>query len=181
MRKSRFSEEQIVGILKEHQAGIAVADLCRKYGISDATFYTWRSRFSGMEVSNAKRLKALEEENRKLKKLLAEAVLDAGRRCARRSEKTSDARSAAKAVGWAMEEKGACGLFGLAPKTFRYVGRREDDAELRERLRALATERQRFGYRRLHLLLVREGVTVTRRRETKTFAKAKRTSGPRRR
>ena len=77
MRKSRFSEEQIVGMLKEHQAGIGVADLCRKYGISDATFYTWRSRFSGMEVSDAKRLKALEEENRKLKKLLAESVLDA--------------------------------------------------------------------------------------------------------
>ena len=77
MRKSRFSEEQIVGMLKEHQAGIGVADLCRKYGISDATFYTWRSRFSGMEVSDAKRLKALEEENRKLKKPLAESVLDA--------------------------------------------------------------------------------------------------------
>jgi putative transposase len=72
MRKRRFSEEQIIGILKEHQAGLSVAEIWRKYGISDATFYTWRSKYGGLEVPEAKRLKALEEENRKLKKLLAE-------------------------------------------------------------------------------------------------------------
>ncbi len=76
MKKSRFSEEQIIGILKEQQAGLPVAEICRRHGISDATFYTWRSRFGGMEVSEARRLKALDEENRKLKKLLAEAMLD---------------------------------------------------------------------------------------------------------
>ncbi len=76
MRKSRFSEEQIIGILKEHQAGMSAAELCRKHGISDATFYKWRSKFGGMEVSDAKRLKGLEDENRKLKKLLAESMLD---------------------------------------------------------------------------------------------------------
>jgi putative transposase len=76
MKKSRFSEEQIIGVLKEHQAGLPVAELCRRHGISDATFYNWRSRYGGMEASDAKRLKALEEENRKLKKLLAESVLD---------------------------------------------------------------------------------------------------------
>jgi putative transposase len=76
MRKSRFSEDQIINVLKEHQAGIAVAELCRKHGISDATFYTWRSKYGGMEVSDARRLKALEVENGKLKKLLAESVLD---------------------------------------------------------------------------------------------------------
>jgi putative transposase len=76
MRKSRFSEEQIIGVLKEHQAGLAVAEICRRHGISDATFYTWRSKYGGLEVSEARRLKALEEENRKLKKLLAEQMLD---------------------------------------------------------------------------------------------------------
>ena len=76
MRKSRFSEEQIIGILKEHQAGLSAADLCRKHGVSDATFYKWRSRFGGMEVSDAKRLRALEDENGKLKRLLADAMLD---------------------------------------------------------------------------------------------------------
>ena len=63
MRKSRFSDDQIIGILKEHAAGIPVADICRRHGISDATFYTCRSRFGGMEVSDAKRLKAIEEKN----------------------------------------------------------------------------------------------------------------------
>ena len=76
MKRSRFSEEQIIGILKEHQAGLSALELCRKHGISDATFYTWRKRYGGMEVSEAKRLKALEEENARLKKLLAESMMD---------------------------------------------------------------------------------------------------------
>ena len=76
MKKARFSQDQIIGILKEHQAGATAADRCRKHGISDATFYTWRSKYGGMEVSEARRLKALEEENAKLKRLLAESVMD---------------------------------------------------------------------------------------------------------
>lgn len=76
MKRSRFSDEQIIGILKEHQAGMSAGDLCRKHGISDATFYTWRKKYGGIEVSEAKRLKALEEENAKLKKLLAEQMMD---------------------------------------------------------------------------------------------------------
>jgi len=76
MKRSRFSEEQIIGILKEHQAGVPAAEICRKHGISDATFYNWRSKYGGMEASEAKRLKALEDENKKLNKLLAESMLD---------------------------------------------------------------------------------------------------------
>ena len=75
MKRSRFSEEQIIGVLKEHEAGAKTADLCRKHGISEATFYSWKSRFGGLEVSEARRLRTLESENAKLKKLLAEAHL----------------------------------------------------------------------------------------------------------
>ena len=76
MKRSRFTEEQIIGILKEHQAGLSAAELCRRHGISDATFYNWRSKYGGMEVSEAKRLKQLEDENARLKKLLAESMMD---------------------------------------------------------------------------------------------------------
>ena len=74
--KKRFTEEQIIGILKEAEAGAKVAELCRKYGISDATYYNWKAKFGGMTVSDAQRQKALEAENAKLKRLLAESMLD---------------------------------------------------------------------------------------------------------
>lgn len=76
MKRNRFSEEQIIGILKEHEVGVSVADLSRKHGVSDASIYKWKARFGGMDVSEAKRLRALEDENAKLKRMLAEAMLD---------------------------------------------------------------------------------------------------------
>ena len=76
MKKSRFSEEQIIGILKEHEAGLPTAEVCRKHGISSASFYKYKAKYGGLDVSDAKKLKALEDENTKLKKLLAEAMLD---------------------------------------------------------------------------------------------------------
>jgi len=77
MRRSRFSDEQVIGILQEHEAGAKCADLCRKHGMAEGTFYAWKSKYSGMSVPDVKRLKALEDENSKLKKLLAEQMLDA--------------------------------------------------------------------------------------------------------
>ena len=77
MKRKRFTEEQIIGVLKEHEAGVKTADLCRKHGVSSATFFKWKAKYGGMDVSDARKLKALEDENRKLKKLLAETALDA--------------------------------------------------------------------------------------------------------
>ena len=76
MKKSKYSEDQIIGILKEAEAGIAVPELCRKYGISDQTYYNWRSKYGGMTVSDARKLKQVEDENRRLKHLVADLTLD---------------------------------------------------------------------------------------------------------
>jgi len=76
MKRSRFSEEQIIAVLKEQEAGMPTAEVCRRHGISSATFYKWKSKFGGLEVSDARRLRTLEQENSRLKKLLAEAMLD---------------------------------------------------------------------------------------------------------
>ena len=76
MKRSRFTEEQIIGILREQELGVPVMDLCRKHGLSSPTFYKWKAKFGGLDVSEARRLKALEDENAKLKRMLADAMLD---------------------------------------------------------------------------------------------------------
>ena len=121
MKRSRFSDEQIIGILKEHQAGLSATELCRKYGISDATFYTWRSKYGGMEVSEAKRLKALEEENAQAEEAAGRAMLDAATLARDARKKLLTPRSRRKAVTWAIQQKGysqrrACGLVGMEPQ-----------------------------------------------------------------
>ena len=96
MKRARFTEEQIIGVLKEHEAGAKTADLARKLGVSEATLYNWKAKYGGMDVSEAKRLKQLEDENAKLKKLLAEQMLDAAalRKLVAKKNGTAPPRSA---------------------------------------------------------------------------------------
>nr|WP_265575501.1 MULTISPECIES: IS3 family transposase [Bradyrhizobium] len=161
MKRARFTEEQIIAVLKEHEAGAKTADLARKHGVSEATIYNWKAKFGGMDVSEAKRLRALEEENAKLKKLLAEQMLDAA---ALRELLSKMVGPAAKRAAIAhlqavmsLSERRACSIVGADRKMIRYRSSRPPDAVLRGRLRDLANERRRFGYRRLFVLLRREG------------------------
>ncbi len=123
MKRSRFTEEQTIGILKEHQAGLGAKELCRKHGVSDAKFYKWRAKFGGMEVSDTKKLKALEVENAKLKKLLAEQMMDVStlKEMLKKPLRPSARR---RAVDWAMTQKGyrqrrACVLVCIDPRVHR--------------------------------------------------------------
>ncbi len=162
MKRSRFTEERIIGILKEHEAGVPVADLCRKHGVSNASIYKWKAKYGGMDVSEAKRLKALEDENARLKKLLADAMLDklGVEGSSRKKMVTPAAERDAVAhlqTTFGMSERRACRVLGCCRMTMRYQALRTDDVALRERMKAIAHERRRFGYRRLHVLLRREG------------------------
>ncbi|UWU19289.1 IS3 family transposase (plasmid) [Rhizobium sullae] len=162
MKKQRFTEEQIIGVLKEQEAGAKVADLCRKHGLSEATFYNWKAKYGGMEVSEAKRLKALEDENARLKKLLAEQMLDAAALRELLGKKMvgpaaqRDAVTHLKAV-MGLSERRACQIISADRKTIRYRSSRPPEVDLRAKLRDLANERRRFGYRRLFVLLRRDG------------------------
>ncbi|WP_439360525.1 IS3 family transposase [Bradyrhizobium sp. DASA03007] len=162
MKRARFTEEQIIAVLKEHEAGAKTADLARKHGVSEATIYNWKAKFGGMDVSEAKRLRALEEENGKLKKLLAEQMLDAAalRELLFKKMVGPAAKRAAIAhlqAVMSLSERRACSIVGADRKMIRYRSSRPPDAVLRGRLRDLANERRRFGYRRLFVLLRREG------------------------
>ncbi|MFC0482216.1 IS3 family transposase [Gellertiella hungarica] len=162
MKKQRFTEEQIIGVLREQEVGAKTADLCRKHGISEATFYNWKAKYGGMDVFEAKRLKALEEENAKLKKLLAEQLLDVAALRELLFKKMvgpaakRDAVAHLKAV-MGLSERRACQIISADRTMIRYQSCRAPEDELRARLRDLANERRRFGYRRLFILLRREG------------------------
>ncbi|MBM1175573.1 IS3 family transposase [Microvirga arabica] len=165
MRRSRFTDEQIIGILREQEAGAKVADLCRKHGMSEATLYNWKAKYGGMDASDAKRLKALEDENAKLKKLLAETMLDASALRELLSKKLVEPAAQREAVAhlqasFGLSERRACSLIRADRTTIRYRSCRPNDAALRGRLRELAHARRRFGYRRLFVLLRREGETA---------------------
>ncbi|HEX2590092.1 MAG TPA: IS3 family transposase [Rhizomicrobium sp.] len=162
MKRKRFSEEQIIAVLREHEAGAKTGDLARKYGVSEATLYNWKAKYGGMDVSEAKRLRALEDENRKLKKLLAESMLDQAALKELLNKKMVGPAAKREAVAHLrdvlqMSERRACTLVAADRKMIRYRSRRPPDAELRTRLRDLANQRRRFGYRRLFIMLRAQG------------------------
>jgi len=113
MKRARYSEEQVIGILHEHDAGVKYTDLCRKHGMSQGTFYAWKSKYGGMTVSEAKRLRALEDENAKLKKLLAEQMLDAAAMRELLAKKIGKARRQARSGRASAGRAGLVGAPGL--------------------------------------------------------------------
>ena len=162
MKRARFTEDQIIGVLKEHEAGAKTADLARKHGVSEATLYNWKAKYGGMDVSEAKRLKQLEDENAKAEEAFGRA--DVGCRRASRASVKKMVGPAVKREGVAhlratmgLSERRACSIVSADRKMVRYRSCRPPDTELRTQLRDLANERKRFGYRRLFVLLRQEG------------------------
>uniref|UniRef100_UPI004039673D IS3 family transposase n=1 Tax=unclassified Variovorax TaxID=663243 RepID=UPI004039673D len=159
MRKSRYTEEQIIGFIKQAESGLPIKDLCRKGGFSDATFYKWRAKYGGMDVPDARRLRELEAENNKLKKLLAEAHLDihalntafGGKAIAPQAKRAAVAIMIGECD---LSERRACRLVGLSRDSYRNPP--EADAmtqELSSKIVEIAHARRRFGYRRIHDML----------------------------
>ncbi|WP_378946783.1 IS3 family transposase [Paracoccus sp. R86501] len=168
MRKSRFTEAQIIGMIKEQKAGMPTAEVCRRHGLSPATFYKFKSQYGGMEVSEAARLKSLEDENAKLKRLLADIMLDnvvlkdlPGKELTTLIKR----RDAALRVirDHDISQRRACRLVGVDPKTVRRE-RPPDSVEIRKEMQEIAGKRRRFGYRRIGVLLERKGMIMNHKK-----------------
>lgn len=160
MKKTKHSEEKIIAAVKQLEAGRAVKELAREMGVTDQTLYNWKSKYGGMDVSDAKRLKSLEDENRRLKGLVADLSLDKEALTTvirKRLELVSARRDVALVMAeHAIAERYACRLLEVDRSTYRYEPRPDRNAKLREALWAVARQQPRYGYRRLWALLVRQ-------------------------
>ncbi|MER9262527.1 IS3 family transposase [Mesorhizobium sp. M0619] len=178
MKRSRFTEEQVIAILKEQEAGMKTADVCRKHGISEATFYKYKAKFGGMDVSDARKLKAFEEENAKLKKLLAEQMLDNAilKDVAAQKMVTPDAKRCAVAHACdrhGVSQRRACKALFVDRSSVRYTSIRSDDAAVRAAMKTVAAERRRFGYRRIHIMLERQGIVMNQKKLRRLYREEK--------
>ncbi|WP_092061987.1 IS3 family transposase [Poseidonocella pacifica] len=168
MRKSRFTDAQIIGMIKEQEAGLPTADLCRKHGLSPATFYKLKAKYGGMDLSDAKRLKQLEDENAKLKRLVADVMLDnvvlkdpLGKALTTPMQRRDAALRAMR--DHPISQRRVCVLIGVDPKTVRRE-RPPDNPEIRLEMNKIAEKRRRFGYRRIGVLLERVGLIMNEKK-----------------
>ncbi|MEO1308035.1 MAG: IS3 family transposase [Pseudomonadota bacterium] len=177
MRKSRFTEAQIIGMIKEQEAGMPTAEVCRKHGLSQGTFYKFKSKYGGMEVSDAAKLKALEDENAKLKRLLADQMLDnvvlkdlPGKELTTPNERRDAALRAMRDHD--ISQRRACRLVGVDPKTVRRE-RPPDNPDIRKEMKAVAAKRRRFGYRRIGVMLERKGMIMNHKKLYRLYTEEK--------
>ncbi|WP_108179397.1 IS3 family transposase [Phreatobacter oligotrophus] len=165
MKTSKFTEAQIAFVLKQAEDGAPIAEVCRKAGISDATFYNWRKKYAGLMPSEMKRLRQLEEENAKLKRIVADLSLDKAMlqdvfgkkalRPARKRELVDKVRS-----DWKVSARRACATLRIDRGLYVYKSKRGTQAELKQRIKEICETRVRYGYRRVHVLLRRDGWAV---------------------
>ncbi|MBK8286774.1 MAG: IS3 family transposase [Ahniella sp.] len=174
--KKRFSEEQIIGFLREAEAGMPIKDLCRRHGFSEASYYLWRSKFGGMSVSDAKRLKDLEAENARLKKLLAEQVFenDVIKDVLRKKGLTAPAKRelVRQMIDLGLSERRALRAVRMSASAFRYEPRPDRNVELRQEIVTLAHRHKRYGVGMIHLKLRQSGVAVNYKRVERLYQDA---------
>jgi putative transposase len=188
--KARFTDEQIIGMIKEQESGEKTADVCRRHGISSATFYKYKSKYGGMEPSDAKRLRALEDENGKLKSCWPNRCWSVALSAI--GPRTMDARYVArhqfkKMVTPAVRrealvhlckvhgvsQRRACDVLQIDRSTVRYLLRRGDDVELRDAIKRVSRARRRFGCRRIHVMISREGFEVNHKKVRRIYREEK--------
>nr|WP_087497292.1 IS3 family transposase [Curvibacter sp. AEP1-3] len=174
--KKRFTEEQIIGFLREAEAGLAVAELCRRHGFSEASYYLWRSKFGGMNVSDAKRLKELEAENGRLKRLLAEAMLEneVTKEALRKKLVSAPARRelVRHMVSHGLSERRSLRVVGMSASAYRYEPAQDRNGALKERIIALAQRHRRYGAGMIYLKLRQAGELVNHKRVDRLYAEA---------
>ncbi|MDA1215801.1 MAG: IS3 family transposase [Chloroflexi bacterium] len=174
MVRKRYTEEQIIAVLNEAEAGAKTGELCRKHGVSDATFYKWKAKYAGLTVSELKRLRSLEDENRRLKQIVAPQALENWALKELLAKKLLKPKARRMAASYAIEglglsERRACLLAGVTPSVYRYEPKQGSDDDLRQRMRDLAGQRKRFGSPRLHIMLKREGLVVNHKRTERIY------------
>nr|WVL54470.1 IS3 family transposase [Xanthomonas nasturtii] len=170
--KKRFTDEQVIGFLREAESGVAIKDLCRRHGFSEASYSLWRSKFGGMSVPDAKRLKDLEAENTRLKKLLAEQVFqnDLIKEALQKMVSAPARRALVREwIGRGASERGALAAIGMSASALRYCPREDRNVALRERIVELAHRHKRYGVGMIYLKLRQEGRLVNYKRVERLY------------